>query len=107
MKLTTIEKKVKTNIEKFITNSINWVEDSEKENKLINPYIKERKSYYYTIETNKEKNRIEISFDGGIIYDTLNYHGYIDNESVEKIFGISKLKLDWEPYASWRIDIYA
>lgn len=99
MKLTTIEKKVKTNIEKFITNSIEWVEDSKKE--------KERRSYYYTIETNKEENRIEISFDGGMIYDTLNYHGYIDDESVEEIFGISKLKLDWEPYASWRIDIYA
>ncbi len=99
MRLTTIEKKIKTNIEKFITNSIDWVEDSEKD--------KERKSYYYTIETNKEDNRIEISFDGGMIYDTLNYHGYIDEESVEEIFGISKLKLDWEPYASWRIDIYA
>ena len=99
MKLTTIEKKVKTNIEKFITNSIDWVEDSKKE--------KERKSYYYTIETNKEENRIEISFDGGMIYDTLNYNGYIDDESVEEIFGISKLNLDWEPYASWRIDIYA
>jgi hypothetical protein len=99
MRLTTIEKKIKTNIEKFITNSIDWVEDSEKD--------KERKSYYYTIETNKEDNRIEISFDGGMIYDTLNYHGYIDDESVEEIFGISKLKLDWEPYASWRIDIYA
>ena len=99
MRLTTIEKKIKTNIEKFITNSIDWVEDSEKD--------KERKSYYYTIETNKEDNKIEISFDGGMIYDTLNYHGYIDDESVEEIFGISKLKLDWEPYASWRIDIYA
>jgi len=99
MRLTTIEKKIKTNIEKFITNSIDWVEDSEKD--------KERKNYYYTIETNKEDNKIEISFDGGMIYDTLNYHGYIDDESVEEIFGISKLKLDWEPYASWRIDIYA
>ena len=99
MRLTTIEKKIKTNIEKFITNSIDWVEDSEKD--------KERKSYYYTIETNKEDNRIEISFDGGMIYDTLNYHGYIDDESVEEIFGISKLKLEYEPYASWRIDIYA
>ena len=99
MRLTTIEKKIKTNIEKFITDSIDWIEDSEKE--------KARKGYYYTIETNKEDNRVEISFDGGMIYDTLNYHGYIDDESVEKIFGISKLKLDWEPYASWRIDIYA
>lgn len=99
MRLTTIEKKIKTNIEKFITNSIDWVEDSEKE--------KERRGYYYTIKTNKEDNKIEISFDGGMIYDTLNYHGYIDDESVEEIFGISKLKLDWEPYASWRIDIYA
>ena len=99
MRLTTIEKKIKTNIEKFITNSIDWVEDSEKE--------KERRSYYYTIKTNKEDNKIEISFDGGMIYDTVNYHGYIDDESVEEIFGISKLKLDWEPYASWRIDIYA
>ena len=99
MRLTTIEKKIKTNIEKFITNSIDWVEDSEKD--------KERKSYYYTIETNKEDNRIEISFDGGMIWEILNFHGYIDDESVEEIFGISKLKLDWEPYASWRIDIYA
>ena len=99
MRLTTIEKKIKTNIEKFITNSIDWVEDSEKE--------KARRSYYYIVETNKEDNRIEISFDGGMIYDTLNYHGYIDDESVEEIFGISKLKLDWEAYASWRIDIYA
>jgi hypothetical protein len=99
MRLTTIEKKIKTNIEKFITNSIDWVEDSEKD--------KERKSYYYTIETNKEDNRIEISFDGGMIWEILNFHGYIDDESVEEIFGISKLKLDYEPYASWRIDIYA
>ena len=90
MRLTTIEKKIKTNIEKFITNSIEWVEDSEKE--------KARRSYYYIVETNKEDNRIEISFDGGMIYDTLNYHGYIDDESVEEIFGISKSQANSKCY---------
>ena len=40
MRLTTIEKKIKNNIEKFITNSIDWVEDSEKEKERMIEHIK-------------------------------------------------------------------
>ena len=99
-RLTTIKKEVENSVE-------SWIASQERMfGKLIG-------SYDYNVRI--EDGCVQVCFDGGSIWDTINEHlvsveddywaSYFCDETASKIFGLDKYS-DWQVYASWRLHIF-
>ena len=95
-RLTTIKKEVEANVESWIASQTKYYEE----------YDLKVEGYDYNVKI--EDGRIQVCFDGGMIYDTINdveYTGCFCEETASKIFGLDKYS-EWEEYVSWRLDIF-
>ena len=102
-RLTTIKKEVEANVESWIASQTKYYEE----------YNLKVEGYDYNVKI--EDDRVQVCFDGGMIFDTINEHlvsvendyweSYFCDETASKIFGLDKYS-DWQEYASWRLDIF-
>jgi len=110
--------KLTNNVESYIKNNVyQFYKHHLDATELNKRYQQEKKDYQYYIGVS-EKNTIKICFDGGLIWDLINLHYYHFGENIEdyqedqyfcsetasKIFGLDGL--EWEPYSSYRLDVY-
>jgi len=128
-KVERLEKKIKANAQKYI----NTFYEKEKKGAIesgqefIKAEEKEQlnRNYYFSTrveESSDGKSILAVEFDGGGIWDAINCHWYLKSggdsenwedwreniyfkeETAEKIFGLKNL--EWQPYASWRLEVF-
>ena len=127
-KVERLEKKIKANAQKYIDTLYEqdkrWATESGQE--FIEAEEKEQlnRNYYFStrIEDEGKFTILAVEFDGGGIWDAINCHWslkdggdsenwedwreniYFKEETAEKIFGLKNL--EWQPYASWRLEVF-
>jgi hypothetical protein len=98
-----------------ITKSFNKYLDESGMEELIPNHKKDAWKDLIIRESEEENEVVEILFDGGYCYDMINETwdecgGYTNWETAEMLFGLKSLEKkghEAEPYASWKISVYA
>jgi|TARA_R100000084_G_C4622271_1_gene133820 hypothetical protein len=127
-KVERLEKKIKANAQKYIDalyeQEKRWATQAGQEFVEAEERDRLNRDYYFStrIEDEGKFTILAVEFDGGRMWDEINLHWflksggdsenwedwyedtYFEEEKAEKIFGLKNL--DWQPYASWRLEIF-